>query len=88
LKSVDSLFGPITTVRRNGRIQKKIPWSAFQLHDEDWERIRDVRDILKVCGLLVPVLDDRLMFTDRIPTVSNTTSLQNGFPLSGEHFLR
>ena len=27
---------------------KKIPWSAFQLADADWERVKDVRDILKV----------------------------------------
>jgi hypothetical protein len=41
-----------------------------------------------VCGLLVPLLDDGLTFTDRIPTTSNTTSLPIGFPLSGKHFLR
>ena len=27
---------------------KKIPWSAFQLTDADWERVKDARDILKV----------------------------------------
>ncbi|KAF8487799.1 hypothetical protein F5888DRAFT_1624161, partial [Russula emetica] len=36
LKLADTLYGPITTVRRNGRIVKKIPWSAFQLADADW----------------------------------------------------
>lgn len=52
LASADGLFGPITTVRMNGRITKKIPWSAFQLSDEDWERVKDVKDILVVCHLL------------------------------------
>ena len=35
-------------MRRNGRVVKKIPWSAFQLADADWERVKDARDILKV----------------------------------------
>jgi hypothetical protein len=48
LKSADSLFGPITTICRNGRVKKKIPWSAFTLMERDWERVADVRDILKV----------------------------------------
>jgi hypothetical protein len=44
----DSLYGPITTIRQNGRIAKKIPWTAFTLTDMDWERVKDARDILKV----------------------------------------
>jgi hypothetical protein len=48
LASADAMFGPITTVRTNGRITKKIPWSAFQLSEEDWERVKDVIDILLV----------------------------------------
>lgn len=48
LKSADSLYGPITTIRHNGRIEKKIPWSAFALTERDWERVADARDILKV----------------------------------------
>ncbi|KAF8495240.1 hypothetical protein F5888DRAFT_1616033, partial [Russula emetica] len=47
LKSADALYGPITTVRCNGRIVKKIPWSAFQLADADWGRVKDAQDILK-----------------------------------------
>ncbi|KAH9028421.1 hypothetical protein EDB83DRAFT_2526308 [Lactarius deliciosus] len=47
LKSADALYGPITTVRRNGQIVKRIPWSAFQLTDADWGRVKDTRDILK-----------------------------------------
>lgn len=44
----DSLYSPITTIRQNGRITKKIPWTAFTLTDMDWERVKDARDILKV----------------------------------------
>ncbi|TFK64505.1 hypothetical protein BDN72DRAFT_774502, partial [Pluteus cervinus] len=47
LGSADELFGPITTVRQDGRIIKKIPWTAFQLNDEDWERVKDVVEILQ-----------------------------------------
>jgi hypothetical protein len=42
------MFGPITTVHQNGQVMKKIPWSAFQLSEEDWERVKDVMDILTV----------------------------------------
>jgi hypothetical protein len=45
----DALFGPITTVRTNGWISKKIPWSAFWMSNLDWESVKDVKDILTVC---------------------------------------
>ena len=48
IQMADLLYGPITTIRQNGRISKKIPWSAFTLMDRDWERVKDLRDILKV----------------------------------------
>jgi hypothetical protein len=48
LQSADSLYGPITTIRHNGRVEKKIPWSVFALTERDWERVADARDILKV----------------------------------------
>jgi hypothetical protein len=47
IQSADTLYGPITTIRRNGHIEKKIPWSAFALTEADWERVADARDILK-----------------------------------------
>ena len=34
--SADQLYGPITTVRREGRVSKTIPWSAFKLTSQDW----------------------------------------------------
>jgi len=49
LASADVLFGPITTICANGRVIKKIPWSAFRLLDKDWQRVKDVKDILVVC---------------------------------------
>ncbi|KAM6489938.1 hypothetical protein JOM56_014517, partial [Amanita muscaria] len=47
ISSVDQLYGPITVKRQEGRINKKIPWSAFVLLDSDWRRIRDAKDILE-----------------------------------------
>ena len=41
-------FMAIMTIRSNGHIEKRIPWSAFTLTERDWERIANVRDILKV----------------------------------------
>ncbi|KAF8155661.1 hypothetical protein B0H34DRAFT_850373, partial [Crassisporium funariophilum] len=46
LTSGDKLFGPITTLRRDNRLVKHIPWSAFKLGGEDWTRVVDARDIL------------------------------------------
>jgi hypothetical protein len=36
------------TIRCNGCVEKKIPWSAFALAERDWEQVADARDILKV----------------------------------------
>ncbi|KAF8190133.1 hypothetical protein BJ912DRAFT_850300, partial [Pholiota molesta] len=46
LTSADEMYGPITTLRRDNRPVKKIPWSAFKMVDEDWTRVVDARDIL------------------------------------------
>jgi hypothetical protein len=48
LQSGDTLYGPITIIRRNGHITKKIRWSAFTFEDEDWERVKAASNILKV----------------------------------------
>ncbi|KAI0669467.1 hypothetical protein C8Q78DRAFT_933185, partial [Trametes maxima] len=42
----DSRYGPITTIRKNGKIVKKIKWTAFRLEDSDWERVALCVDIL------------------------------------------
>lgn len=60
LQSADALYGPITTIRRNGHIEKKIPWSAFTLTDQDWERVKDARDLLKVSLFVVTELPTNL----------------------------
>jgi hypothetical protein len=46
--SADAMYGPITTLRRNNRLVKHIPWSAFKMSDRDWTRVIDARDILGV----------------------------------------
>jgi hypothetical protein len=46
--SADEIYGPITTVRREGRVVKHIPWRAFKMADPDWTRVTDARDILAV----------------------------------------
>jgi len=42
------MYGPITTLRRDNRVVKHIPWSAFKMTDSDWNRVIDARDILGV----------------------------------------
>ena len=34
-------------IRRNGHVERKIPWSAFALTERDWEWVADARNILK-----------------------------------------
>ncbi|KAF8890903.1 hypothetical protein BD779DRAFT_1437956 [Infundibulicybe gibba] len=47
VSTADQLYGPITTVRCDGRVVKHIPWSAFQLDDYDWARVFDAKEILR-----------------------------------------
>ena len=42
------MFGSITTLRTGGKVTKRIPWMAFRLAPEDWQRVRDVCEILAV----------------------------------------
>lgn len=42
----DELFGPITVIRKDGRIVKKLPWSAFKFKAQDWDRVKDCKAIL------------------------------------------
>jgi len=39
----------MTIVRREGRVIKKIPWSAFKISEVDWIRVLDAKSILAVC---------------------------------------
>ena len=45
------MYGPITSLRRDNRLMKHIPWTAFKMTDLDWDRVVDVRDILAVSTL-------------------------------------
>jgi len=48
VSSADHRYGPITTIRREGRIVKHIPWSAFAFSEGDWERVKEAAEILDV----------------------------------------
>jgi len=56
ISSVDHHYGPITTIQREGRILKHIPWSAFALSEGDWERVKEAREILDMCECYHPIL--------------------------------
>ncbi|KAJ3714782.1 hypothetical protein C8R42DRAFT_590961, partial [Lentinula raphanica] len=43
----DALFGPITVIRQNGRVSKKVPWAAFKFSSRDWDRVKDCLSILE-----------------------------------------
>ena len=49
IEVADHCFGTVTTIRRNGKVEKKIRWDAFRLFPADWQRVEEVRDILDVC---------------------------------------
>jgi hypothetical protein len=58
ISSADQLYGPITVLRRDGRIFKKIPWTAFALSDSDWDSVLDAKMILAVsyhCSPAMPL---------------------------------
>lgn len=57
IAAADELFGPITVIRQQGSVEKKIPWSAFQLLESDWARVSDVKEILEVCYSLCLLID-------------------------------
>ncbi|KAF9222249.1 hypothetical protein BS17DRAFT_639695, partial [Gyrodon lividus] len=46
INSADELYGPITTIRRNGSVVKHIPWTAFSFKPSDWDRVNDTRTII------------------------------------------
>lgn len=47
VSSADELYGPITTIRRDGHV-KHIPWTAFVLKPHDWDRVQDLRTIITI----------------------------------------
>jgi hypothetical protein len=52
ISSADQLYGPITTLRREGRVIKHIPWMAFALDTLDWDRVLRAQEILSVSTLM------------------------------------
>ncbi|KAG1837603.1 hypothetical protein C8R48DRAFT_559754, partial [Suillus tomentosus] len=46
ISTADELFGPVTVIRRNGKLVKNIPWTAFTFKNADWERVNDAREII------------------------------------------
>jgi hypothetical protein len=47
IAAADELYGPITVLRRDGQVVKKIPWSAFRISEMDWTRVLDATSILE-----------------------------------------
>jgi hypothetical protein len=72
IASADELYGPITTLRRDGRVYKKIPWSAFQLKESDWVRVLDTKTILTVSSRHIPHLLS--LINNRMQTGSSSIS--------------
>lgn len=48
ISTADQRFGPMTTLRKNGKVIKHIPWGAAKMSRADWQRVADVRDVLEV----------------------------------------
>jgi hypothetical protein len=46
--TADQRYGPITTIRRDTRVVKHIPWSVFRFSETDWERVLEASHILAV----------------------------------------
>jgi hypothetical protein len=85
--TADALFGPITTIRRQGRTIKHIPWTAFKFTMADWERVNDTRTIIAVCHAGSICSQCLCSPHSRMRTVFNSTSRQNNNLLFGAAFL-
>ena len=87
--SADAMYGPITTLWRDNRLVKHIPWSAFKMTDRDWTRVVDARDILGVSTFtfISVTLFNAFPFI-RIPIEFNSTSPLKSNQHSGVCFLR
>ena len=53
IATTDQRYGPITTIRRDGKIVKHIPWMAFSMSEVDWARAKEVAEILAVSNALL-----------------------------------
>ncbi|KIM55591.1 hypothetical protein SCLCIDRAFT_134398, partial [Scleroderma citrinum Foug A] len=57
VNSADELYGPITTIQRDGRV-RHIPWTIFLLKPLDWDCVNDVRAIILDVNKLQQVFSD------------------------------
>jgi hypothetical protein len=48
ISTADQWYGPITTICCEGHILKHIPWTAFATSKNNWERVKEVSEILLV----------------------------------------
>jgi len=87
VSSADKMYGPITTLRRDNRLLKHIPWSAFKMVDLDWTRVTDARDILEVSRFFIHFAV-RANKEDRTRIEFSNTSPMKRSQLSGVHFPR
>jgi hypothetical protein len=88
IASADELYGPITVLRCDGRITKKIPWSAFKISDVDWARVLTAKSILEVHSPLY--LFNSSTACNKVPRiliVSSNTFLLKSNPPYGAHSL-
>jgi hypothetical protein len=77
--TADQMFGPITTVRKEGRVIKNIPWIAFRFSNRDWSRVLDAKNILEVrfymlftcCLRLTDVTRTQIKFSISFPQRNN-----------------
>jgi len=78
IAAADELYEPITVLRRDRRIVKKIPWSAFKISEVDWIRVLDAKSILEVRSSSSSSLSTAYIKINRIPiTFSNTSLLKS-----------
>jgi hypothetical protein len=85
ISSADQLYGPITTLRHDGHVLKKLPWTAFTLSDADWARVLDAKQILAVSALHLRNITH--LTSIRIPTASSIISRLTSTQHYIAHFL-
>ncbi|KAF9238703.1 hypothetical protein BU15DRAFT_47458, partial [Melanogaster broomeanus] len=46
INSADEIFGPITTIRQNGKVANHLLWTAFIFKPADWECVNNTHTII------------------------------------------
>ncbi|KIK84222.1 hypothetical protein PAXRUDRAFT_152935, partial [Paxillus rubicundulus Ve08.2h10] len=63
INSADKIFGPITTIRQNGKVTNHLLWTAFIFKPANWECVNDMRTIISDANNIQQYFSDEQWLT-------------------------